>query len=199
MLCKQYCNSFDNVFWLEDCDTDQKYIALYHYISKIITINSSVGFEGLLMGKDVVIMGEAAYNINKRLPDFNKFLYEPEVFGRQFKENRLKIVNLFVLKYLHTKPETLSYSNFFSAVKNQISLSQTTQNSFDSIYEVFPDLHQSKLLKQKADSIAEPINLTNPIKLNNFGNMLKKSIRYIYHLPYTHKALVLLKEKLQGL
>ncbi|HHK8640584.1 TPA: hypothetical protein ACQYFB_001962, partial [Vibrio parahaemolyticus] len=58
---QQYVESMPNAHWLEDAVSNQDYMSFLRQFDAIITINSSLGFEGMILGVPVFPMGEAIY------------------------------------------------------------------------------------------------------------------------------------------
>lgn len=57
----------EEAFWLDDVGPDG-YLSLLDKMDAVLTVNSSVGLEALLLGKPVVCLGNAPYDIGGRLP-----------------------------------------------------------------------------------------------------------------------------------
>ena len=73
--CHEYINQLnsDSACWLDDVPPAE-YPSLLSKMDAVITVNSSVGFEAMLMERPVVALGRAPYNIQDKLPTLDQLL-----------------------------------------------------------------------------------------------------------------------------
>lgn len=55
--CEKFCEKLDNVIWLKDFDNKISYIPLLQSVDGVVTINSSTGYEAMVVGKPVLSYG----------------------------------------------------------------------------------------------------------------------------------------------
>jgi len=67
---------FDNLrySWMEGANNQNDYIYTLKNVNIIVTMNSSVGYEGMFFGKIVVVKGQAPYNIQGLTPSLGEAL-----------------------------------------------------------------------------------------------------------------------------
>jgi hypothetical protein len=87
------------VIWLDDIGKED-YLSLLTKMNAVITINSSVGFEALLLGRVVTALGRAPYNISNRLPTLENIL-NSEIDPGDYSETAGKIANIMLNYYLY--------------------------------------------------------------------------------------------------
>ena len=105
--CKTYLNSFENnVYWLDDIVQNRDYIALLNKMDWIVTVNSSAGFEAMIYGKPVVILGDAPYRIGKQLPRLEDMLSD-EFDYNAYSDTCARIVTVMLRHYL--VPSTMAH------------------------------------------------------------------------------------------
>lgn len=113
--CKEYTQKFENVYWLEKFDNNKNLLSFYSKMDAFVVINSSVGFEAMLLGKTIVLLGHSPYNISKQLPSLEEFLADS--FDKQeYMQTITAIVNLLLFHYLHHKDKAFSFNSFIEAI-----------------------------------------------------------------------------------
>jgi hypothetical protein len=113
-----YCKSFKNVVWLADIDRRKDYLSLLKKMDVVVTINSRSGFDAMVMGKPVIPLGVAAYNLGQMLTLADLVAGDPELLRRrQLKEHTCRVVNLLLRQFLVPKAFTFEFSNFISSVQ----------------------------------------------------------------------------------
>lgn len=98
--CKEYLSNFDdNVYWLDDIVQNRDYIALLNKMDWVVTVNSSAGFEAMIYGKPVVVLGDAPYRIGNQLPRLDDMLsddFDYQAYG----DTCARIVTVMLRHYL---------------------------------------------------------------------------------------------------
>jgi len=118
--CEEYIKKFTNVYWLNDIDYSD-YKTLLSKMKAIVTINSSVGFEAMLMGKIIIPLGKSPYNISSCFPTIST-LIENKINLIKYKEDIEKIIKLLLYNYLHLKNRGFSFTTFVQAIKLNVRL-----------------------------------------------------------------------------
>ena len=113
--CHEYCYEFKNVVWLDDIDSQVDYLTLLDKMEAIVTVNSSVGFEGMILGKMVIAMGKSPYSLNG-LPGIEDFLNRKIDF-EEYDVNVAKIVHFMLFDYLAPRDLAFDFNYFFEYVK----------------------------------------------------------------------------------
>ena len=99
--CRRYlAQTFgpDEAFWLDDVAPDG-YLSLVDKMDAVVTINSSVGLEALLLGKVVVCLGNAPYNVGGRLPTLDDLCAGLDLPA--YRQDAARICNVMLNHYLH--------------------------------------------------------------------------------------------------
>lgn len=128
--CKFYCESFSNVYWLEGFNNNKELVSLYNKMSAFVVVNSSVGFEAMLLGKVVVPLGKSPYNLSSKLPTLNA-LIEGNINKESYNIEITKIVNLMLFNYLYFKDESFNYTSFIKALEFNINLFFSKNDEFE--------------------------------------------------------------------
>lgn len=202
--CEDYCCGFEqNVFWLDDVVNKKDYLSLLQKMHAVVTINSSVGFEAMILDKVVVCCGDGAYSFDS-LPTFAEFL-ENGINEAEYKILLRKIVNVMINNYLlpkdymfeqnffndylfqrirwykaYTKFDNKAFTEFFINEKNNIEnyfLLYDSDQSFLSQYKNHP----------KATTTTTPHKVVQPA--NDMPNKLEqqhrrnRKLRKLMHSP----------------
>lgn len=134
------------VYWLDDVPTEE-YISLLHKMDAVISVNSSVGFEAILMEKPVVALGQAPYNIRNCLPTLDQLL-SGKVDREACATICRKTANLLLNYYLYDRSLLSSPPMLCAAIKRNIILERAAMQSTASLTETV---------------LANPINLQDRI------------------------------------
>ncbi|WP_297443799.1 hypothetical protein [Sulfurimonas sp.] len=118
--CEDYCSDLKNVFWVDDIDNKRDYLSLLNKMTAVVTVNSSVGFEALLLKKVVVTMGDGAYSINS-LPTLTQ-LVDGTINLKEYYINIGKIANVMLYNYLLPKEYVFEQNFFVEYLLRQIRL-----------------------------------------------------------------------------
>lgn len=114
-LCRAYCAGYKGqVYWLDCIANNTDYLALIHKMKAVVTINSSVGFEAMLLEKIVIILGESPFNLNG-LPDLSAFINN-KIDLENYKKQCAGIVNGLVHHYLAPKEWAFEYDYFIERI-----------------------------------------------------------------------------------
>lgn len=116
-----YCESIEKAIWLDDIDNNIDYATLIMKMECVVVVNSSVGFESMLLGKLVVPLGESPYNLSDKLPTLNDFL-EHKINVEEYNILIQKIIKLLLFHYLHFKDRGFSFIEFKQALIYNIKL-----------------------------------------------------------------------------
>lgn len=118
---KKYCDTVENVFWLDSFDNNKYLLSLYSKMDAFVVINSSVGFEAMLLGKIVILLGKSPYNLSNNLPTIEKFISEDFDY-EEYLVCITKIVNLLLFHYLYFKQDAFNYTSFINAIQFNMNL-----------------------------------------------------------------------------
>jgi len=118
---QKYCNEIENVFWLDDFDNNKYLLSLYSKMDVFVVVNSSVGFEAMMLGKVIILLGKSPYNLSETLPTMEEFLIQ-NFNHQEYFHTITKIVNLLLFHYLYFKQDAFSYGAFVNAVKFNMNL-----------------------------------------------------------------------------
>ncbi len=133
--CHEYCYGSKNVIWLDDIDSNLDYLALLDKMNAIVTINSSVGFEGMILGKLIITMGKSPYSLDG-LPTIEDFLDEKIDF-EEYYVNIAKIVNFMLFEYLAPRDLAFDFNYFVEYV-----------NRAHKTYDLFTSCSNSEFTKE---------------------------------------------------
>lgn len=110
--------SSDNCIWYEENVTKDDYVSFLRQFDAIVTINSSLGFEGMLLGVPVFPLGEAIYK-----PDDYKFDKKqlPSLIDKQYYKfiSDGYIISDFIINFVFFREQTVadSFDVFVERVK----------------------------------------------------------------------------------
>lgn len=121
LICKSYCESLENIYWLDEFDNTKNLINLYSKMDYTVLVNSSVGFENLLLNKVVIPLGKSPYNINNKFPTLND-LINGKIDIVEYEKTANKIVNFLLFNYLYFRKDFLSFDLFLNAINHNIYL-----------------------------------------------------------------------------
>lgn len=98
--CKQYCKNIEHAVWVDDIEHKLTYPSLITKVDWIVTVNGSAGFEAMLFGKPVVILGDAPYKVKGMYhPTIEDLAYNKPLDDLYFIHCR-KIVAFMIQHYL---------------------------------------------------------------------------------------------------
>jgi hypothetical protein len=102
--CEEYVKDIysrcQRAIWLDDVVNKESYLSLLKKMDAVITVNSSVGFEAMLLGKVAITLGRASYNISNCLPTFED-LVNSKINMEEYRKVAGKIANLMLNYYLY--------------------------------------------------------------------------------------------------
>jgi len=135
--CKKFCEAYNNVHWLENFENNKYLLSLYSKIDYFVVINSSVGFEAMLLGKIVIPLGQSPYNISNELPTLSNLL-EGNIDKVSYQKTLIKIVNFLLFNYLYFKDEAFNFNSFISAIEFNSKLFFLYNNDKKSFQDFIP-------------------------------------------------------------
>jgi len=100
--CEEYVKkNSDNgkVVWLDDINSES-YINLLRRMDSVVTVNSSMGFEALLLGKQVICLGKTPYNMSNCLPTLDD-LISMNINRKEYDKMAGRIANIMLNYYLY--------------------------------------------------------------------------------------------------
>ncbi len=121
------------VYWIDDVPVGE-YISLLHKMDAVISVNSSVGFEAMLLEKPVVALGRAPYNIQNSLPTLDQLL-SGEMDREAYSVICRKTANLLLNYYLYNQSLLSSPSMLSSAIKRNAILERAAIRGSVSLTE----------------------------------------------------------------
>lgn len=142
VLAHEACRKFagDNntqgkkIFWLDDI-IPQQYPSLLSKMDVILSVNSSVGFEAMLIGKIVVSLGRSPYNIQQQLPTIEQILNGSFDFPK-YDSYRKRVCNFMLNYYLQSGNLLSDPAKLSASVLRNMAL--TDRYAYDNI-EDFTD------------------------------------------------------------
>jgi hypothetical protein len=110
----RYAKSYSNCYVYEQANDERNYLSLLRNVDLVVVINSSMGFESSLLGKVVVILGDALYKIPCVYPTLQ------EAFSKEFDKEeylrKLSYVTYFFSKYVFIDRKMLLKDKYYLAV-----------------------------------------------------------------------------------
>jgi capsule polysaccharide export protein KpsC/LpsZ len=119
-LTKQFVTRLPHTHWLNNFDSHQMK-ALYRSVDSVVVINSSVGFEALLMGATVIPCGASPYKIGDALPDLDDLLND-RIAKDKASLAAEKVANAMTFRYLHLREEVFQFSSFVTKIGETLQL-----------------------------------------------------------------------------
>lgn len=187
--CEEYCLDFKkNVYWIDDIDNSVDYLALINKMYAIVTVNSSVGFEALLLNKIVVTMGDGAYSMDS-LPSFDD-LINNKIDMNEYQVLIGKIANIMINNYLLPKEYVFEQNYFVEYLLQRLRLHDaylkldnkeftkyfiSEKNNMQN-YFLLSDSDQSFLNQYKPKTVVKPKTIVKP-KTENKIRLQKKHER----------------------
>ncbi|HFU74889.1 MAG TPA: hypothetical protein ENK66_01450 [Arcobacter sp.] len=132
--CENFCQKQDSVYWLDNFDNANNLLNLYSKMDYIVVLNSSVGFENMLLKNVVIPLGKSPYNIDKNLPTLDDLLNET-INLELYEETITKIVNMLLFNYLYFRRDFMSFDNFINAIEYNIYLNDMFKKNSDKFKE----------------------------------------------------------------
>ena len=106
-LAHEECRTFikqnfneTQALWVDDIGVDG-YMSLLFKSDAVISVNSSVCFEAILLGKVACVLGEAPYNVDKSLPAFDQ-ICSGSFDKKQYDKINRQIANVMLNYYLYS-------------------------------------------------------------------------------------------------
>lgn len=219
--CKEYIADLENVYWCDDINPHTELLSFYHKMDYFLVLNSSVGFEGMLLGKIVICLDVSPYNIS----DYT-YKYEDLINGTINIEIHLKettkIVNAILFKYLHMKQDMFTLPTFLNKLSYAIDISRTFGYKDDSIIdphtlsntittwdlETYPRLRRTKIPAPKSEKTLKTsviprssfIKSESIVSLIDSGDSAFKNSNYMDALRFYESALKISRtEKMKNL
>lgn len=132
--CKEFCEKFEAVYWLDNFDNQNNLVNLYSKMDYTVVVNSSVGFENMLLGNIIIPLGKSPYNIGNGFPTLND-LISNKIDIEEYEKMITKIVNLLLFNYLYFRKDFYSFDTFVHAVKYNIYLEDIFKKNPDKFTE----------------------------------------------------------------
>lgn len=124
----------------------------------VVCINSSVGFEAMILGKYVVNCGESLYNTKRFLPSIEE-LADGIIDRAKYTEQADKTISLLLNYYLHQKESALNFNKFIKNIEYNIRLWKIFIQDKNSFFSDFT---------KHAESLTEPEIYSRKRKSSNF-------------------------------
>ncbi len=109
--CQRFASKTAGCYWLGDVSENRHYLSLLQKMDMVVTNNSSVGFEAMLLGKVVVPLGRACYTIDGLHPTLGSILehtFDPLRYRKQLERG----LNLLLLHYLVPRSRAFHMHSF---------------------------------------------------------------------------------------
>jgi hypothetical protein len=120
--CREYVEEFhEEVFWLDDIVQSEDYPSLLKKMPHVVTVNSSTGFEAMLMGQLVVILGGAPFDVGDNPLNFEN-LCSKDFNINEYLEYSSKVSNLIVNHYLTPMGVGFEFDCFIDGVRRAVDL-----------------------------------------------------------------------------
>jgi len=110
-----YAKKFTNCYIYEQESEPRNYLSLLRSVDLVVVINSSMGFESSLLGKVVVITGDALYKIPNVYPSLQEFLSKD--FDKEEYLRKLSYLTYFFSKYIFIERKALLRGKYYLAIK----------------------------------------------------------------------------------
>ncbi|WP_237057885.1 capsular polysaccharide export protein, LipB/KpsS family [Microbulbifer sediminum] len=123
--CIEYAKSLPNVTILDEGVSSLENLELINSVDLVVTINSSLGFESLLLGKVVCVLGDAMYKVKGVFPTLECVLSDR--FDLSAYKNNIEYLVGFILRNYFLSPESVYSQKFFKRVE---LLTLTSAKSF---------------------------------------------------------------------
>ena len=148
--CRAYLEDCDQerVVWLDDVPVNE-YTSLLSKMDAVVSVNSSVGFEAILLEKIVVALGNAPYNIQNKLPNLSDLLAD-NIDKEKYRRWCGQTGNLLLNYYLASE----------NILSNPVEISAALRRNL-----VLADAFRQDGYTKLTDIIkSNPINLVNKIR-----------------------------------
>tara|TARA_R110001583_G_scaffold17482_2_gene70645 strand:+ start:8934 stop:10706 length:1773 start_codon:yes stop_codon:yes gene_type:complete len=109
-----YARNFSNCYIYDQENDHRNYLSLLRSVDLVVVINSSLGFESSLLGKVVVIMGDALFKISDVYPTLQEAMKED--FDRNNYLDKLAYLTYFFSKYVFIDRKYLLKGAFYTAI-----------------------------------------------------------------------------------
>lgn len=163
--CKKYCEKIDSVFWLDNVDNQSELLSIYEKMDVFLVINSSIGFEAMVLGKTVICMGVSPYNLSKDIPTY-KQLISGNLDKEKCTKINQKIVNLLLFYYLHEYSLIFNFPTFIQALLYSLEVKNTLDRN-GGILLASSISKTNTLVKLDAYPMNVFLDENNPILQNN--------------------------------
>lgn len=196
--CAEYCQEFESVFWLDDIDNNRDYPSLLMKMDCIVVINSSVGFESMLLGKLVIALGDSPYNLSHKLPSLDNFISN-QIDMVAYNNTIQKITKLLLFNYLHFKDRGFSFVEFIQVIKYNIKL----DNLWNTNRERFKEFVLSNQINSLDDYMTFPVKkkkapitqvATKEIEIEK-KSIIVRIKQFLKKIPFLGKVLKKIKKR----
>ncbi|WP_226662972.1 GT99 family glycosyltransferase N-terminal domain-containing protein [Microbulbifer aggregans] len=113
--CVEYAKSLPNVSILDESVSALENLELINSVDLVVTINSSLGFESLLFGKVVCVLGDAMYKVKGVFPTLE------DVFSKSFDvaayQKKAESLIGFILRNYFLSPGLVNSPKFFQRIE----------------------------------------------------------------------------------
>ncbi|MEC9466727.1 MAG: hypothetical protein VX834_13135 [Myxococcota bacterium] len=114
--CQAFVELTEGAHWLDDVTESRRYLSLLQKMDVIVTNNSSVGFESMLLGKVVIPLGRACYTIAGVHPTLDALLdgsFDPV----HYRDRLERALNILLFHYLVPRYQAFDMQTFASQLK----------------------------------------------------------------------------------
>ncbi|CAH9061654.1 hypothetical protein PSEHALCIP103_02539 [Pseudoalteromonas haloplanktis] len=186
-----YAKSFTNCYIYEHKNDNRNYLSLLRSVDLVVVINSSMGFEASLLGKTVVLEGEALYSIKGIYPSLDMVLNDK--FNRDEYLRKLSYLTYFFSKYVFIKPNNFEQLDFYTAI-----LKYWEENKQLLLESQFPVERYIKGFEQFSKNF---LNTNSNLEFNEYPSLLEaysvKTPRKEEAISYMENVCVFTKEKVK--
>ena len=124
---KSFISEGDIAVWLDDIKDEHDYLSLIDKMDYVVSINSSLAFEAMLMDKIVIPLGDSPFSSGDSFPKLSNMI-SGNIDQKAYFEMSKRIVNLLVRHYLVPKGFAFDFPFFSEYVMRACE----AKNVFDS-------------------------------------------------------------------
>lgn len=130
--CQEYVDKLglDSVVWLDDLKGNDNYLSLLNLVNYVVSINSSMAFEAMMLGIPTVVMGNAPF-------DIGGYSFDDLLEDKYSEELALKnkiIANVIYRNYLVPQALAFEYEHFVFQIRRAIRLNKILMNKGASAF-----------------------------------------------------------------
>ncbi|WP_169725749.1 hypothetical protein [Maridesulfovibrio bastinii] len=114
-MCRTYVENQKGAFWIDGIDNREDYLCLIGKSEAVVVVNSSLGFEAMLMGCPVIPFGKAPYVFKNSPLTFSDVLSK-KINYESWQLHAEKVGTLLLFNYLIPKSKAFSYQFFCASV-----------------------------------------------------------------------------------